>query len=153
MKYHDVFTSVCSQKMTDWVRLYGKIFDSWSFVQASLRLVCMASPWAKYFPVWPDLTQSIGTYYVLLFAIAILGKCNGWRENSTLNFTRKTISHELWSNESDIVFQVKFNVELRSHPLNFSWIPYLIWNYIFSCFIYTVKSKVCGLPVQRWVPC
>jgi len=59
-----------------------------------------------------------------------IGKFNGWRGNSC-----------------DTDFLVKLNVEFMTHPFNFSWIPYLIRNFIFSCFVYAAKLNTRGLPV------
>ena len=51
-----------------------------------------------------------------------IGKFITWRGNSTLNCTRKPISHESRSDECDIGFQVQFNVEFSSQVMNFPWI-------------------------------
>ena len=51
-----------------------------------------------------------------------IGKFITWRGNSTLNCTRKPISHESRSDSCDIGFQVQFNVEFSSQVMNFPWI-------------------------------
>ena len=48
-----------------------------------------------------------------------IGKFITWRGNSTLNCTRKPISHESRSDECDIGFQVQFNVEFPRQVMNF----------------------------------
>ena len=48
-----------------------------------------------------------------------IGKFITRRGNSTLNCTRKPISHESRNDECDIGFQVQFNVEFTSQVMNF----------------------------------
>ena len=52
----------------------------------------------------------------------IIGKFITWRGNSTLNCTRKPISHESRSDECDIGFQVQFNDSLTWNSRVRYWI-------------------------------
>ena len=80
--------------------------------------------------------------------------------NSTLNCTRKPISHESRSDECDIGFRVQFNVEFPRQVMNFP-IKSLyfvcsirIMPFLFALFFYAGKQKSmkASLVVSSLVP-
>ena len=84
-----------------------------------VSFACLVLSCAHYFQA--PATQAI---YFLFWLIPcnFIGKFIIWRGNSTLNCTRKPISHGPWSDECDVGFQVQFNVEFTSQVMDFPWI-------------------------------
>ena len=66
--------------------------------------------------------KEVFAFNILVISHDSIGKFITWRGNSTLNCTRKPISHESRSEECDIGFQGQFNVEFSSQVMNFPWI-------------------------------
>ena len=80
-------------------------FDTWTYVSTLLT------------------TMGTQAFFVVnSIELHFIGKFITWRGNSTLNCTWKPISHESWSDECDIGFQVQFNAEFTSQVMNFPWI-------------------------------
>ena len=51
--------------------------------------------------------------------IGSIGKFNGWQGNPTLNFTRKTVLHESWSDECDITFLSEIQCGIHESGIEF----------------------------------